>query len=449
MDSRSNQNMLTGPLRIFLFLLDGLILVSILSHSFYRDIQLEKQYTFDLRNRVVGARMQKDGRSPYFYKWKTGEGDRYIDPKNGAQFRVSNITASPFLHDLFMSFCDFPERTISLLWLGIQYFFLMVITVLLMILTPSREKRMVTLNLAILFTCTEAWKCLIAAGQIYFLNAFLMSFLIYGLLKNKSQLNLWTSALATSFLVLIRPISVILFLPFILRWRNSYRYLVASGSVILLYLLFAVFNPKERQYWIDYRESLKENIKLHLTGNPTPQKNDPLPEFHRLEGFDLDRARKEILENPIRVYSENGNAFVLYEQVFGKRPSLGLLTTGFLFVIAALILGFLLCFRNKKVPHRQLFLFGFSLYALAEIFSPIHRHQYYTVQWLPLLLLSVLMIRKWTESAFLLILAGLALNFGSLDWIPMRHSIGEVLWILAWLLLAFRKADQEAFPSTQ
>jgi len=32
----------------------------------YRDIQIEKQYTGDLRNRIVGARLQIDGIPPYF-----------------------------------------------------------------------------------------------------------------------------------------------------------------------------------------------------------------------------------------------------------------------------------------------------------------------------------------------------------------------------------------------
>ena len=41
--------------------LNLLILSGILTHSIQRDIELEKQYASDLRNRVVGARIQKDG----------------------------------------------------------------------------------------------------------------------------------------------------------------------------------------------------------------------------------------------------------------------------------------------------------------------------------------------------------------------------------------------------
>jgi hypothetical protein len=38
--------------------------------SVYRDTELEKQYPVDLRNRVVGSRLQMDGMSPYFYHWR-------------------------------------------------------------------------------------------------------------------------------------------------------------------------------------------------------------------------------------------------------------------------------------------------------------------------------------------------------------------------------------------
>ena len=60
-------------------LLNLIVLAVLLTHSIYRDIQLEKQYPSDLRNRVVGARLQKDGKDPYFYKWKKEDGFRYID----------------------------------------------------------------------------------------------------------------------------------------------------------------------------------------------------------------------------------------------------------------------------------------------------------------------------------------------------------------------------------
>ncbi len=50
---------------------------AVLAIAVYRDIQADKHNPADLRNRVVGARLITDGKSPYFYKWKAADGIRY------------------------------------------------------------------------------------------------------------------------------------------------------------------------------------------------------------------------------------------------------------------------------------------------------------------------------------------------------------------------------------
>ena len=65
--------------------LDVFFLAALLAHSIYRDIQLEKQYNDDLRNRVVGSRLQKDGKLPYTYYYKSGDDLRYFDIYNLSQ----------------------------------------------------------------------------------------------------------------------------------------------------------------------------------------------------------------------------------------------------------------------------------------------------------------------------------------------------------------------------
>ena len=94
----------------------------------YRDIQIEKEYTGDLRNRIVGARLQKDGHPPYFYKWKNTENLRYYDPQNFDALKVSNITATPFFHQLLYPLADLEQRTISKIWLSVEYLMLFIMT---------------------------------------------------------------------------------------------------------------------------------------------------------------------------------------------------------------------------------------------------------------------------------------------------------------------------------
>ena len=102
------------------------LLLIILAHSVYRDVQLEKQYTGDLRNRIVGARLQKDGKLPYFYYWQSKDGIRYFDPINTNQSpaTVSPITASPLFHQLLYPICDLEQQTLSKIWFIFQYILL-------------------------------------------------------------------------------------------------------------------------------------------------------------------------------------------------------------------------------------------------------------------------------------------------------------------------------------
>ena len=156
-----------------------ILLFCLLLYSVKRDIQLEKLYCSDLRNRVVGARLQKDGIAPYFYKWKEQDGMRYFDGLNKNSLHLSNITASPAFHDLLMPVSDLPQRTISLIWFWLQYLMLALMIFLFIRLGKNNFQRISILNLAVLFTYTEAWKAHITAGQIYFFIAFSGSFFLY------------------------------------------------------------------------------------------------------------------------------------------------------------------------------------------------------------------------------------------------------------------------------
>src|SRR5579859_2004065 len=89
----------------------------VLAHAIYRDMRLEYEYCGDLRGRIVGARLIKDGKSPYFYKWRAGDGVRYYDPQNFTPTKVSSMTATPFFHHLLMPLAELPEREASKIWL--------------------------------------------------------------------------------------------------------------------------------------------------------------------------------------------------------------------------------------------------------------------------------------------------------------------------------------------
>jgi hypothetical protein len=63
-------------------LIAGGILLVAFCVALNRDLVLEQRGTVDLRNRVVGARLQMDGKTPYTYKWAEGDTLRYYDQLN-------------------------------------------------------------------------------------------------------------------------------------------------------------------------------------------------------------------------------------------------------------------------------------------------------------------------------------------------------------------------------
>ena len=80
---------------IYLALFYG-TMVFLLALSIYKDVGYSVSMPGDLRNRLVGARMMKDGLSPYFYIWKEGGPIRYYDTYTSPNSNVSAATATPF-----------------------------------------------------------------------------------------------------------------------------------------------------------------------------------------------------------------------------------------------------------------------------------------------------------------------------------------------------------------
>ncbi|MES1221601.1 MAG: glycosyltransferase 87 family protein, partial [Bacteroidota bacterium] len=194
---------------IFLIMLAG----ASLCWCIYRDIHIERQYTGDLRNRIAGARLQKDGISPYFYKWKSADGLRYYDPQNFDTLKVSNITATPFLHQLLYPIADFPQRKISRIWMVIEYILFFLIATISLSFVKKTIQQSAVITTASVFLYTTAWTGHIAAGQIYLLIPFLSLVFYYCIRKNEKILFAALAGVSAAMLVLIRPTAVLFLLP--------------------------------------------------------------------------------------------------------------------------------------------------------------------------------------------------------------------------------------------
>lgn len=425
--------------KLFIILNIGL-LITILAHSIFRDIQLEKRYCWDLRNRVVGARLQKDGKLPYFYHWAPEDGLRYYDPFNMNLEGPSNITASPFFHQLLYPVCDLPEETLSKLWLWFQYILLVAMALLMTGLARTPFQKLIVINTAIIFTCTEAWKYLIATGQSYLVLSFLMTVIFLSLYRHTKK-TLLAAAVCIGMFVLMRPIALIFFIPYFFQYKKYVRFVTCSLVALVLYGFFVLCSPFEKAIWKNYYDGLKAQVGFHQGKNPAVKIPDrERPGILQLEGINIRKVEKIPASTSIIVYNECGSAFILYQLLTHRWLPLPMLYL-MLFFVLFMVTG-VYYVKRERLSTLQIILFSFVLYMIVEFFSPVTRHQYNTVQWLPLLMAGFLLVTEWRSPAFLLLMAGFVLTIFIPLWLPMRQTIGEFLWACGLLLIALSSSDK-------
>jgi hypothetical protein len=416
-----------------------------LGHSIPRDVRYEKEYAGDLRNRIVGARLVKDGRLPYFYKWKKGDGLRYYDPNNFDSLRPSIITVSPFYLQLLEPLADLPQSSISKYWLLFEYGAWVLLVLLFVILAPNPVQKQAVVLFSSLFLLTNAWKDHTGLGQSY-LWIPLLAGVYYAFLRRKSH-PVWglAAGVCAACLVLIRINTLLFFLPFISLFPGySGRWLAAFCIAPLLLAGWTLLSPHQRSLWFNYSSLLSEQIKVHQDLPHVWQHNEPDPHVEQWEGIDKVRADSLTATDPDPVYSENGNVFVLYQKIFGRRLPLGWLgLLGGLAIVAAAAV-FLWRWRFIGSPGlAQLAIFSFCLYMISDLFSPVYRHQYYTVQWLMPLLVAASLYRARLWRWYAGLSAALLLSIFHLPVIKMGNTAGEYLFLgcLLAISLHFSRPD--------
>jgi hypothetical protein len=411
-----------------------------------RDIRFDKEYPGDLRNRIVGSRIIKDGGSPYFYKWKKGSGFRYYDPNNFDAWRPSITASTPFLHQLLTPLVEMPQARISKWWLVIEYLMLTAMVLLFLGQARTTRQKQAVLLVGLLFLLTNAWERHTSFGETYLCIPFFAT--LFYVCWRKIDKPLWAAAagIAAASLVLVRTNTLLFFIPFIFLVRNiQRRSLVAFFLPVTMLAGWTLLDRHELYLWQDYSRMLSEQIRIHQGLEVPRQQNDPDPKFSIWEEVDMQAADELIRTDPVTVYSENGNAFVIYEHLFHRKLPVPVLYSLALLVIVCLAAIFYYLRRSGKAldaPHTAIF--GFCLYMISDLFSPVHRHQYYTVQWLFPLLLAAALFSRPLRSYYILLLTALLLNCVHLPIIKMGNTIGEYLMLAVLLAISLRSNRRAA-----
>ncbi|MDR3713784.1 MAG: hypothetical protein P4L51_13265 [Puia sp.] len=420
-----------------------IVCTGLLIYTTRRDFLLQKDESGDLRNRIVGARLTADGRSPYFYKWTPSDGIRTYDPQNFDTLKVSNITATPFFHKLINPVAAATQKEISLCWFILEYILLSVMTGMTVLLAETAGQRFAIVLVSMLFLFTDAWKMHIYNGQYYLLIPFLAMTVFYLLQRQKGFLGASAAGLAAIVLVLIRPNTILFFVPFLFLIRKYSRTTLISFFIPVLVLAGWTIGDKQQRFlWQDYQRAIGEQIKLHQNLHPAIQDNAPDPNFTKWEGIHY-TGQDEDSKN---IHSENGNFFVLVKNIFHYNLPVDRLLI--LSMLVILVLTVLYYYRqggaSKDFNPVKTVLLGYSLYMVSDLFSPFYRHQYYTVQCLFPLLLSCVLYRPSLKWVYGLLATGIFLNIGRIRFIKMEHTIGEYLILSATLLLVMMPDEKQA-----
>lgn len=418
-------------LNIFILFLSLLLL----SQNLLRDLQLQQLQLGDLRNRIVGARMQKDGLSPYFYKWKQSDDIRYYDPLSQNEYTVSSSTASPFIHTLLYPLTELPYAVASQVWIYVLYSLLLISALLAALLSGKKLFPLVCL-VTLGFTYTETWLDTITTKQSYLLIPF-FTICIFFLLKKGHQNN-WLLAIAGIFsisLLLSRPHAVVFFLPLLFiqhRYSLSAKLSFLAPVIAGILLILAT----QKKFWSDYLLAMEEHVKIHQNLNPVVQENDA-GSFTSIEGFNTQGYKNKVTEN-YTAYVEYGNFFVIIKLLSGYTIMPGELL---LLCCTGILLCIMLFYYSQKKKGNfsleALAILGFSLYMIIDIGAPVYRGHYNVIQWLfPLLMIPVTFQAKYNH-IYIVIVVAFILNLHYKPFLPMQHVIGEYLWLAAFTIYSF------------
>jgi hypothetical protein len=245
----------------------------------------------------------------------------------------------------------------------------------------------------------------------------------------------FTAGAIAASLVLIRINTLFFFLPFLFPARRYTRtWLVSFCLPPLLLACWILANPHERALWHDYGALLQEAVKVHQGEGATKIHNAPDPHFAVWEGVDMPAADSLSATSTKKLYVEPGNVFVLVRLVLHRHLPAAVWEPIATLVILALCIVFYLLHKPFETPSlSQLAIFGFCLYMISDLFSPIYRIQYYAVQWFFPLLLAAATWESKQRKALTLLAALLLLSAIHFPVPRLQNTLAEYL-LMAILL---------------
>lgn len=367
----------------------------------------------DLRSRIVGARLLSTNESPYFYKWKPGDSDYFLDPNNHADWPVNTNISTPAELVLIYPVSQLPYQYVRYIWTALELLAVAVILILLYRNLPN-SRMVLFFLLAVGLLSTDVWLLHSERGQKYIFYALGFT-LIYAIAKKEKKRYSLLSGIVSGLFVFVRPFMGVLAFAYLLsgKWKLLLGWFI--GIIIGTFIFVFPF----LHAWDDYFKSM--DLWLQMTrGADIFLKNPPLihiPETVEgmknitiYTGFNIDSLKS------IPEYLERLGVHMSY------------LMSCLLFCFLSGILTAFFYKQNHKPTLEAVFVFAFILYFFATVSFYIPRNGYGLVQWLFAVPIIVTVFQK-NIIALIILFTGMLLLHNFPFYFPYQALIAELIFV--------------------
>lgn len=393
-----------------IIIISYLFLILTVLKSFYFS---NKSGGTDLRSRIIGARLLASGQSPYFYKWKRGDSDYFLDPNITPDWPVNTNISSPAELVIIYPISTLPYKYIRYIWTTLE---LLAAFLILFILyrNLSQPNLVLFFLIAVGIISTDIWMFHADRGQKYIFYTMFLA-IIYALTKKQKQRYPLIAGILSGLFIFFRPfMGVLAFAYFVSgKWKMLSGWFIGLATGILVFIL--PFTHQWNEYFksMDLWSQLVQGKNVYLENFPVykiPGTIEGMTNLKIFSGFNLENLR------PIPVHLDK----------LGIQMSFWMCCLLFCFLSGILTLLFYK--RNRKPSIESVFIFAFILYFFAEISFFVPRNAYCLVEWLFPIPIIIMALQRNTI-ALIILFSGMLLLHNFPFYFPYQALIAELIFV--------------------
>lgn len=387
----------------------------------------------DLRNRITGVREALAGVDPYFYIWRPGDPEQWVDHTANPEQKVSRLTVPPTVLLLNIPLANLSFFYIELLWLSFEWILYLLFIRVMMGLFKTLKKKVIVFAMASLFSLSFHWLSHVFTGQLYFFYLFFASVSLLTFLKTKSGKLSFSAGFLLGAIISLRPQYAILIIPLILiHAKKSYFVGLILGIAALVTTSLVVFGPS---LWKSYFSAMSAQSEITFI-------NDTLPS-------NIDNYYPSTIEG-LKFIRRTNHGYMYVYDTSTKRVAIEF----FKWHIPTYILGLfalttILIFTRRAIKSKinlkdpAILIAISAIYVtLADVFTPAPHISYYNVLLLPIITIFTLLIKNKKYRMLFLLLAMMSIVLDYAD-SPFR-----ILSFFAFLLFTLFIATEKGLLRT-